>query len=126
MILISHLPPLHLYIFGVDFPTTVTILEQTANQICTSVVQQQYYSSCRKHISDLNLNFHFLLRFSTEVGEEIQYEIDEMAFTADEKHVIYSNIYTNDIIFLDFKAQKKTKSIKGMTCVSPPLSFSSQ
>lgn len=64
--------------------------------------------------------------FSTEIGEEIQYEIDEMAFTADEKHVIYSNIYTNDIIFLDFKAKKKTKSIKGIMCVNSSVSFSSQ
>lgn len=50
---------------------------------------------------------------SLELGEEIQYEIDEMAITVDEKHVIYSNIYTNDIVFLDFKAKKKTRIIRG-------------
>jgi len=52
----------------------------------------------------------------TELGEEIQYEIDELAFTADEKHVIYSNIYTNDIVFLDYKLKKKVKCIKGIHC----------
>lgn len=48
-----------------------------------------------------------------DLGEEVQYEIDEMTITADEKHVVYSNIYSNDIVFLDFKAKKKTKIIKG-------------
>ncbi|XP_053395163.1 uncharacterized protein LOC123524131 isoform X2 [Mercenaria mercenaria] len=48
-----------------------------------------------------------------ELGEECQYEIDEMTVSTDEKHVIYSNIYSNDIVFLDFRAKKKTKIIKG-------------
>ncbi|XP_060587443.1 NACHT domain- and WD repeat-containing protein 1-like isoform X3 [Ruditapes philippinarum] len=48
-----------------------------------------------------------------DIGEEVQYEIDEMTITADEKYVVYSNIYSNDIVFLDFRAKKKAKIIKG-------------
>jgi hypothetical protein len=50
-----------------------------------------------------------------DIGEEVQYEIDEMTITADEKYVVYSNIYSNDIVFLDFRAKKKAKIIKGMS-----------
>ena len=36
-----------------------------------------------------------------------------MIFSVDEKQVIYSNIYTNDIVFFDYKAQRKLNVIKG-------------
>ncbi|KAL4236659.1 hypothetical protein ACF0H5_005044 [Mactra antiquata] len=48
-----------------------------------------------------------------ELGEEVQYEIDELVITRDEKFVVYSNIYTNDIVFMDFHSKKKTNIIRG-------------
>ena len=47
------------------------------------------------------------------LGSSFQYEIDEMIFSVDEKQLIYSNIYTNDIVFFDHKAGKKVNVIKG-------------
>lgn len=49
----------------------------------------------------------------SDIGEKIQYEIDEVVITRDERLVIYSNIYTNDIVFLDFNAKKKASTIRG-------------
>ena len=36
-----------------------------------------------------------------------------MIFSVDEKQVIYSNIYTNDIVFFDYKGERKLNIIKG-------------
>ncbi|KAH3887306.1 hypothetical protein DPMN_011322 [Dreissena polymorpha] len=48
-----------------------------------------------------------------DVGEEIQYEVDEMTFTADEKHLVYSNVFSNDIVFFDFRLKKKVQIVRG-------------
>ncbi|WAR01784.1 NWD1-like protein [Mya arenaria] len=50
---------------------------------------------------------------AAEIEEEVEYEVNELAFTVDEKHLIYSNVYNNDIVVFDFRTFKKINVVKG-------------
>ncbi|XP_052800087.1 uncharacterized protein LOC128231374 isoform X2 [Mya arenaria] len=94
-----------------EFPS---IAAGSRNFAAVTTKDQLYFAVVdlrKKQCSDLFRGFEPFI--DNEIEEEVEYEVNELAFTVDEKHLIYSNVYNNDIVVFDFRTFKKINVVKG-------------
>ena len=56
--------------------------------------------------------------YDEEMEDYDEHEIEAMDFTPDESTLVYTNMFTSEVVFLDFKTGERKKSIPGWYTVN--------